>query len=85
MTIYLTDSTTTAMIREAHSSGVVMAAKLYPAGATTNSQQGVTDPKSIASVLQTMSDVGMLLLVHGEVWPTRPLDLALVLAAITMI
>jgi dihydroorotase len=69
MTIYLTDTTTCAMIRDAHSSGVVVAAKLYPAGATTNSQQGVSDLSRIAPALQTMSDVGMLLLVHGEVQP----------------
>lgn len=66
MTLYLTESTTPEDIREAKASGVV-AAKLYPAGATTNSASGVTDIKRIYHVLEAMSECGMLLLVHGEV------------------
>ncbi|NOH29980.1 dihydroorotase [Vibrio mediterranei] len=66
MALYLTDNTSQEEIRKAKSAGVV-AAKLYPAGATTNSDSGVTSAKNIYSVLETMEDVGMLLLVHGEV------------------
>jgi dihydroorotase len=76
MTIYLTDTTTSAMIQDAHLSGVVVAAKLYPAGATTNSHQGVSDLSRLAPALQTMSDVGMLLLVHGEVGLSDTADTA---------
>jgi dihydroorotase len=66
MTLYLTEATSPEDIRAAKSAGVV-AAKLYPAGATTNSESGVTDVRRIYPVLQAMSDCGMLLLVHGEV------------------
>ena len=66
MTLYLTESTTAETIREAKAAGVV-AAKLYPAGATTNSASGVTDIRHIYPVLEAMADCGMLLLVHGEV------------------
>lgn len=66
MALYLTDNTSQEEIRKAKSAGVV-AAKLYPAGATTNSDSGVTSAKNIYSVLETMEEVGMLLLVHGEV------------------
>lgn len=66
MTLYLTESTTADTIREAKAAGVV-AAKLYPAGATTNSASGVTDIRKIYPVLDAMADCGMLLLVHGEV------------------
>ncbi|EMP56804.1 dihydroorotase [Marinobacter santoriniensis NKSG1] len=66
MTLYLTEATTPDTIREAKSAGVI-AAKLYPAGATTNSASGVTDIRKIYPVLQAMTDCGMLLLVHGEV------------------
>ncbi|PHQ17181.1 dihydroorotase [Marinobacter profundi] len=66
MTLYLTESTTPEQIREAKAAGVI-AAKLYPAGATTNSDSGVTDIRNIAPVLEAMADCGMLLLVHGEV------------------
>ena len=65
-TLYLTESTTAETIREAKAAGVV-AAKLYPAGATTNSASGVTDIRNIYPVLEAMADCGMLLLVHGEV------------------
>ncbi|TGN37962.1 dihydroorotase [Marinobacter confluentis] len=66
MTLYLTEATTPTDITTAKKAGVV-AAKLYPAGATTNSESGVTDIRRIYPVLQAMSDCGMLLLVHGEV------------------
>ncbi|WP_286810201.1 amidohydrolase family protein, partial [Marinobacter sp. UBA2678] len=66
MTLYLTETTTPAQIRDAKAAGVI-AAKLYPAGATTNSASGVTDIRNIYPVLEAMSDCGMLLLVHGEV------------------
>lgn len=67
MALYLTDNTTSEEIIKAKSSGIVYAAKLYPAGATTNSDSGVTSAKNIYHVLQTMQEVGMLLLIHGEV------------------
>lgn len=67
MSLYLTDNTTPNDIREAHASGNVVACKLYPAGATTNSDSGVTDAKKIYPVLEAMAEVGMLLLIHGEV------------------
>jgi dihydroorotase len=67
MALYLTDNTTPDEIRKAKASGAVVAAKLYPAGATTNSDSGVTSAKNIYHVLETMQEVGMLLLVHGEV------------------
>ncbi|MBE0485896.1 dihydroorotase [Marinobacter sp.] len=66
MTLYLTESTTAEHIHSAKAAGVV-AAKLYPAGATTNSASGVTDIRNIYPVLEAMADCGMLLLVHGEV------------------
>jgi len=66
MTLYLTESTTREDILEARAQGVV-AAKLYPAGATTNSASGVQDIRNIYPVLEAMADCGMLLLVHGEV------------------
>ena len=66
MTLYLTESTTPDTIREAKKAGIV-AAKLYPAGATTNSASGVTDIRNIYPVLEAMAECGMLLLVHGEV------------------
>ncbi|WP_144779636.1 dihydroorotase [Marinobacter maritimus] len=66
MTLYLTESTTREDILEASSDGVV-AAKLYPAGATTNSASGVKDIRNIYPVLEAMAECGMLLLVHGEV------------------
>ncbi|BBM67119.1 dihydroorotase [Vibrio alfacsensis] len=67
MTLYLTDNTTPDEIRKAKATGKIVAAKLYPAGATTNSDSGVTDAKNIYHVLEAMEEVGMLLLVHGEV------------------
>ncbi|WP_104402721.1 dihydroorotase [Vibrio penaeicida] len=67
MALYLTDNTTSDEIRKAKATGKIVAAKLYPAGATTNSDSGVTDAKNIYHVLETMQEVGMLLLIHGEV------------------
>jgi len=66
MTLYLTDRMQPEEIVKAKQAGVV-ACKLYPAGATTNSDAGVTDLKNIRAVLEAMQRVGMLLLVHGEV------------------
>ncbi|MBZ2168236.1 dihydroorotase [Marinobacter sp. F4216] len=66
MTLYLTESMTPDTIREAKAAGVI-AAKLYPAGATTNSDSGVKDIRNIYPVLEAMAECGMLLLVHGEV------------------
>jgi dihydroorotase len=66
MTLYLTDLTPPGEIRKAIAAGVV-AAKLYPAGATTNSAAGVTDLERVAPTLAAMEAVGMPLLVHGEV------------------
>lgn len=66
MTLYLTDSLATAEIREAKDSGIAIAAKLYPAGATTNAENGVTRLENLYPVLAAMEEVGMPLLVHGE-------------------
>lgn len=66
MVIYLTDNTSPEIIRAASESGVI-AAKLYPAGATTNSDSGVTAPENIYPALNAMAEIGMPLLVHGEV------------------
>jgi dihydroorotase len=67
MVLYLTDNTSPDEIRAAKASGVVYAAKLYPAGATTNSASGVTDLARIRPALEAMQAVGLPLLVHGEV------------------
>lgn len=67
MTLYATDNMTPDVILDAHASGVVKAVKVYPAGATTNSDSGVTDIRKLSHVLATMQEVGMPLLVHGEV------------------
>lgn len=69
VTLYLTEQTTAAEIHAARDAGIV-AAKLYPAGATTNSASGVTDIRNIDAALDAMSACGMLLLVHGEVTDT---------------
>lgn len=66
MVLYLTDNTSPDDIRRAHEAGVV-ACKLYPAGATTNSDSGVTQLSNIYPALEAMQTVGMLLLLHGEV------------------
>jgi dihydroorotase len=67
MTLYLTDNTQAEEIRRARASGVVHAVKYYPAGATTNSDSGVTDLTRTYPVLEAMARDGMPLLVHGEV------------------
>ena len=67
MVLYLTDRTQPEEIRDAKASGFVHAAKLYPAGATTNSDSGVTSIDKIFPVLEAMAEVGMPLLIHGEV------------------
>ena len=67
MTIYLTEKTSKNEIKEAFINGLVFAAKLYPAGATTNSESGVKDIKKIFPVLEIMAEIGMPLLIHGEV------------------
>lgn len=66
MTIYLTDQTTPQDIAEAKAAGV-LAAKLYPAGATTNSHSGVSSLSSLYPVLEAMVEHNMLFLIHGEV------------------
>ena len=67
MTAYLTDDSDPDEIARGHGDGVWIAAKLYPAGATTNSAAGVTDIARISRVLARMEAIGMPLLVHGEV------------------
>lgn len=67
MTLYLTDNTSPEEIEKAVKSGVVKAVKLYPAGATTNSDAGVTDLKKCEAAFKEMAKHGMPLLVHGEV------------------
>ena len=67
MTCYLTDNFDPAEVRHGFEQGVFVACKLYPAHATTNSAQGVTDIRNIRPVLEVMQRVGMPLLVHGEV------------------
>jgi dihydroorotase len=67
MSLYLTDNTQPDDIVEAASAESVVALKLYPAGATTNSDHGITDYKRIDDTLAAMSEHGLLLLVHGEV------------------
>jgi len=67
MTLYLTDNTQADEIARAQTSGFVHAVKYYPAGATTNSDAGVTDLRRCEAVFAAMEDIGMPLLVHGEV------------------
>lgn len=67
MTLYLTDNTPADEIARAKASGAVHAVKYYPAGATTNSDSGVTDIARCHGVLEAMSEHGLPLLVHGEV------------------
>ena len=67
MTAYLTDQTDADDLAAGFADGVLTAAKLYPAGATTNSAHGVTDVANIEGVLAKMAEVGMPLCVHGEV------------------
>lgn len=67
MTLYLTDDTPASEIERAKRSGIVYGVKMYPAGATTHSDSGVTDVHRCTSVFEAMQHVGMPLLVHGEV------------------
>ncbi|WP_028451436.1 dihydroorotase [Chitinilyticum aquatile] len=67
MTLYLTDNTSPDEIVRARESGFVHGVKLYPAGATTNSDSGVTDLDRRMAVLEKMAEVGLNFLVHGEV------------------
>ncbi len=67
MTLYLTDATSPEAVRRARDSGAVFACKLYPAGATTNSDSGVTDLDRLDPTLAAMAECGLPLLVHGEV------------------
>jgi dihydroorotase len=67
MTCYLTDDISPDELARGFEAGVWIAAKLYPAGATTNSASGVTDIRKIYPVLERMERIGMVLCVHGEV------------------
>lgn len=67
MTLYLTDNTSGVEIKKASESGFVHAVKYYPAGATTNSDSGVTDLNKCSQVFEVMQNLGMPLLMHGEV------------------
>ena len=67
MTLYLTDNTGAEEIRKAQQSGIVHAVKYYPAGATTNSDAGVTDMRKTYAALEELQLCGMPLLIHGEV------------------
>ena len=64
--LYLTDNTTEDEIRLAHNEGVVLAVKLYPSGATTNSSSGVTDINKVLNIFELMEELDMPLSVHGE-------------------
>jgi dihydroorotase len=66
MTLYLTDNTSADEVRKAKAEGIV-GFKLYPAGATTNSDAGVSDIRHCYKALEAMQEVGMLFLIHGEV------------------
>ena len=67
MTLYLTDGTAPGEIRKAKASGFVVGAKLYPAGATTHSDAGVTSIEKVWPALEAMAEHGLVLQVHGEV------------------
>jgi dihydroorotase len=67
MTLYLTDRTDPAEVDRAKASGVIHGFKLYPAGATTHSDAGVTDIRKLDAVLARMAEIGVILQVHGEV------------------
>lgn len=67
MTIYLTEDTSADDLELGFNSGVVQAVKLYPAGATTNSDKGVKDFSKVYNIFERMAKIGMPLLVHGEV------------------
>ena len=67
MTLYLTEETDPADVEAAFRAGEIAAVKLYPAGATTNSQSGVRDIRKVYPVLERMAEIGLTLCVHGEV------------------
>ena len=67
MTCYLTDETSPDELARGFAQGVWIAAKLYPAGATTNSASGVTNVRNIGSALGRMEEIGIVLCIHGEV------------------
>ncbi len=67
MTVYLTDEICSSVVKQGFNKDVFFAAKLYPANSTTNSVCGVSNIKNIYSVLETMEEIGMPLLIHGEV------------------
>ena len=67
MTLYLSEQTDPNDLASAHASGLVTAAKLYPAGATTNSASGVKNFNKLQPVLERMAEIGMPMCVHGEV------------------
>ncbi len=67
MTLYLTDTTEAADVVQAAADGTILAVKLYPAGATTNSASGVTDLQKVMPVLEAMASNNIVLCVHGEV------------------
>ncbi len=67
MTLYLTDNTSPDEIKRAKDSGFIKAVKYYPAGATTNSDSGVTDLRKCDAVFAAMQSIGLPLLLHGEV------------------
>jgi dihydroorotase len=66
LTLYLTDSTSAVEIDRARDTGFIHGVKLYPAGATTHADSGVTDIRKLYGVLERMQEIGMRLLVHGE-------------------
>ena len=66
MTLYLTDNTATDEVDRAQASGIIAGLKMYPAGATTNSDSGVTDVRHVDDVLARMAELGVVLQVHGE-------------------
>ena len=67
MTLYLTDNTTPEEIKKAKETGFIKACKYYPAGATTNSDFGVSDLNKVYPALRAMEEVGMMLCIHSEV------------------
>ena len=67
MTLYLTENTTKSELKASYERGLVFASKLYPAGATTNSDSGVRNIQNIMPILEIMAEMGMPLLIHGEV------------------
>lgn len=67
MTLYLTETTDPEDVAHGHKTGEITAVKLYPAGATTNSQSGVRDVERVFPVLERMAEIGLPLCVHGEV------------------